>query len=285
MAVVILTCLVGASGFTASRGYHAYRQANSGARLGDIVAALQDQSDQPGSLAYKVHMGQRVNILMLGYGGAGHDGAYLTDSIMVISVQGPDRVALTSVPRDTYVQIPAFANGGTYDGKINTAYEIPISQGAFGPVAAQFDTGWQGAGMLASKAIGDYLGLTIDYWVGVDFTAFKQVVDALGSVDVLNPYVLDDYQYPQGETGGYTHVHFDAGLLHLNGDQALEYVRERHADSDFGRSRRQQQVIAAIKDKALALGAIPMDQAVGDAELPGPAGRAGGASLECDQDP
>jgi LCP family protein required for cell wall assembly len=257
IVLVVLAFLLLAGAFTGWRFWLAANNVNGKAGVGDFIGLAQNQNDTPGSLAYKIHHGQRVNILLLGYGGAGHDGAYLTDSILVASIQGPDRVALTSVPRDTWVSIKAFSNGGAYDGKINAAYEIPLSNGAFGRVMPQYDQSFAGGGALASKVIGDYLGIPIDYWVGVDFTAFKSVVDAVGGIDVVNPYVLDDYQYPLGETGRVTHIHFDAGPLHLNGDQALIYSRERHADSDFGRSRRQQVVITAVKDKALTVGALP----------------------------
>src|SRR5205823_5925091 len=166
--------------------------------------------------------------------GAGHDGSYLTDSIMVISVQGADRVAMTSIPRDTFVRMKAFANGSEYDGKINAAYEIPLSHGAFGRLLPEYDQSFAGAGKLASKVVGDYLGQPIDYWAGLDFTAFKKVVDAVGGVDVVNPNTLDDSTYPLGETGKTMHIHFDQGPLHLSGDQALIYVRERHSGgNDF----------------------------------------------------
>src|SRR5258708_9570471 len=249
--------MLAVAAFTAFRFWEAAPQVNGRAGLGDIIGLAQNLEDQPGTLAYKIHHGQRVNILLLGYGGAGHDGAYLTDSILMVSIKGPDRVALTSIPRDTWVKIKAFSNGGEYDGKNNAAYEIPLSQGAFGKLQPQYDQSYNGAGALASKVVGDYLGQKIDYWVGVDFTAFKDVVSAIGGVDVVNPYVLDDYKYPAGESTGYTHIHFNAGPLHLSGDQALIYARERHSDSDFGRSRRQQQLMAAIKDKALKVGALP----------------------------
>jgi LCP family protein required for cell wall assembly len=257
IVLVALAFLLLAGSFTGYRFWLAASKVNGKAGVGDFIALAQNQNDTPGTLAYKVHHGIRVNILLLGYGGAGHDGAYLTDSILVASVQGPDRVAMTSIPRDSWVSIKAFANGGAYDGKINAAYEIPLSNGAFGKVLPQYDQSFAGGGALASKVIGDYLGIPIDYWVGVDFTAFKTVVDTVGGVDVVNPYVLDDYQYPLGETGRTQHIHFEAGPLHLNGDQALIYARERHADNDFGRSRRQQVVITAVKEKALKIGALP----------------------------
>ena len=257
IVVAVLAFLLAAGSYTGYRFWLAASKVSGHAGLGDFVGLAQNQQDTPGTLAYRIHHGERVNVLLLGYGGAGHDGAYLTDSILIVSMQGPDRVALTSVPRDTWVKIQAFANGGQYDGKINATYEIPLLQGAFGKVQPQYDQSFTGAGALASKVIGDYLGMKIDYFVGVDFNAFQKVVDTIGGVDVNNPYVLDDYEYPLGETGRVMHIHFDPGPLHLTGDQALIYVRERHADSDFGRSRRQQQVMTAIKDKALKVGALP----------------------------
>jgi LCP family protein required for cell wall assembly len=261
IGIVLILAVVAFAGLR----LYQFAKISSHSGIGDILGLAQNQDDTPGTLAYKIHHGERVNILMMGYGGAGHDGGYLADSIMVISVQGTDRVAMTSVPRDTYAKIKAFSNGGEYAGKINAAYEIPMSKGAFGPLKPDYSPDFNGGGKLASQVVGDYLGVHIDYWVGIDFTAFKKVVDAIGGVDINNPYVLDDDQYPLGETGGYTHVHFDAGQQHLNGDRALIYVRERHADSDFGRSKRQQQVVAAIKDKVLSANAIPQIPTLMDA--------------------
>jgi LCP family protein required for cell wall assembly len=253
----VLAVFLAVGAYTGFRVLKAIHALDPHAGLGDIFGLAGSGEDTPGTIAYKIKHGQRVNILMMGYGGAGHDGAYLTDSIMVISVQGTERVAMTSLPRDTFVRIKAFQNGGEYDGKVNAAYEIPISNGAFGRISSDYSSDWNGGGKLASKVIGDYIGQPIDYWVGVDFTAFKKLVDAVGGIDVVNPYPLDDDQYPLGETYRTMHIHFNAGPLHLSGDQALIYVRERHSDNDFGRSRRQQVVAAAIKDKAISIGAIP----------------------------
>lgn len=258
LAATALALVLAVGLYTGFRIWGAIHKLDPNANLGSIVGLAGNQDNQPGTLAYKIKHGQRVNVLLLGYGGAGHDGAYLTDSIMVVSIQGASRVALTSIPRDTYVNLSrAFLGNVTYENKINVAYEIPLINGALGKVKPEYDQGFGGAGRLASQVIGDYLGQPIDYWAGVDFTAFKKVVDAVGGVDVVNPYTLDDDQYPLGETNGYMHIHFNQGPLHLNGDQALIYVRERHADNDFGRSRRQQQVLAAVKEKALSVGAIP----------------------------
>jgi LCP family protein required for cell wall assembly len=244
--------------YTGFRVWSAIHKLDPNAGVGNLIGLAAGGEDTPGTLAYKIKHGERVNILLLGYGGAGHDGSYLTDSIMVLSLEGPNRVAMTSIPRDSYVNLSrAFIGNRQYQNKINVAYEIPLVNGGLGAVKPEYDQSFQGAGRLSSEVIGDYLGQPIDYWVGVDFSAFKRVVDAVGGVDVINPYTLDDDTYPQGETGGIMHIHFNQGPLHLDGDQALIYVRERHADSDFGRSRRQQQVLAAVKQKALSVGAVP----------------------------
>ena len=247
--MMIVALLLAIAAFTGFRFFQLASSISPHAGLGDVIGLAQNQDDTPGTLAYRVHHGERVNILMLGYGGGNHEGAYLTDSILVISVQGPDRVALTSVPRDTYVKIKGFTGGMTYDGKINAAYEIPLAKDALGKPAPEYDTGFDGAGKLASKTIGDYIGLKIDYWMGVDFTAFKKVVDAVGGVDINVPTVLDDPEYPTDEGFGYQHIHFNPGVQHMDGTHALIYVRERHADNDFGRSRRQQQLLTVIKEK------------------------------------
>ncbi|MFN2465418.1 MAG: LCP family protein [Candidatus Dormibacteria bacterium] len=247
LVALIVVVLVAFGSFTGFRLFQLAKSISPHTGLGDVIGLAQNQDDVPGTLAYRLHHGDRVNILLLGYGGDGHDGAYLTDSIMMISVQGADRVALTSLPRDSYAEMKVLANGGEYDGKINAAYEIPLDK-SVGKPAPEYDTGFEGAGKLASKIIGDYLGVNIDYWVGVDFTAFKKVVDALGGVDVNVPTVLDDTEYPTSDFG-YQHIHFNPGMQHMDGSRALIYVRERHADNDFGRSRRQQQLTALIKDK------------------------------------
>src|SRR5258708_9293676 len=118
--------MLAVAAFTAFRFWQAATQVNGRAGLGDIIGLAQNLEDQPGTLAYKIHHGERVNILLLGYGGAGHDGAYLTDSILMVSIKGPDRVALTSIPRDTWVKIKAFSNRGEYHGHSKPAYENPL---------------------------------------------------------------------------------------------------------------------------------------------------------------
>ena len=209
---------------------------------------------------------QRVNFAFYGYGGPGHDGAYLTNSIMVVSVQprasGPPSVAEISIPRDWYVPIQ-LANGQTGSSRINAAYAD--GESGQGPVAASDPT--SGASV-ANPTLEHLLGIHIDHWVGVDFQAFKASVDAVGGVDIVVPDTFTDDQYPAGEcTPGpnenckFITVHFNAGPQHMNGTQALEFSRSRHSNdngegSDFARSRRQQLVVAALKQKVVSLGGL-----------------------------
>jgi LCP family protein required for cell wall assembly len=206
---------------------------------------------------------KRINIALYGYGGPPHDGPYLSDSIMVISIQpqasGPPRVAEISVPRDWYV--PIDLGGGKHDhGRINQAYADGMD--GDGPVAA----GQSNAGAsVANPTLSHLLGLDITYFAGVDFSAFQDAVDAVGGVDVDVQNTFTDYQYPAGECVngrgcGYMTVHFEAGRQHMDGRTALQYARSRHGGgsegSDFARSKRQQLITAAIKQKVLSIGGI-----------------------------
>ena len=205
---------------------------------------------------------QRINIMVYGYGGGGHDGAFLSDSIMLISINpqanGQPQVAEISIPRDWYVPIQLNQGKTTY-GRINEAYADGMN--GQGPVASNLP----GAGAsVANPTMQHLLGLHIDYFVGVDFSAFKSAVDAVGGVDVLVPNTFTDSQYPHGECDkgdcSYMTVHFNAGLQHMNGATALIFARSRHGNgsegSDFARSRRQQLVVAALKQKVVGIGGI-----------------------------
>src|SRR5258708_7130178 len=157
LAGFVLALMLAVAAFTAFPFWQAATQVNGRAGLGDIIGLAQNLEDQPGTLAYKIHHGERVNILLLGYGGAGHDGAYLTDSILMVSIKGPDRVALTSIPRDTWVKIKAFSNGGEYHGKINAPYQIPLSQDPFRTVQHQIDNSYNRTDPLHTHDPGTYL--------------------------------------------------------------------------------------------------------------------------------
>ena len=248
----LLVCFV--AGFLVIRVLSFVHQVAPSAGVKDVVALVQQQiGPSPTSTP-----GQgRVNVLLLGYGGAGHDGPYLTDSLMVVSTQtSTNQVAMISIPRDLWLPIPTNRYGLNWSTKINGAYTIGIRDDLF-PYKAQPYTGALGGGNLAGEIVHRVTGLPIQYWVAVDFSGFRRMVDAVGGIDITVPQTLDDPLYPLGDTHGYTHIHFNAGLQHMNGEQALEYARSRETTSDFDRSRRQQLILLAVRRKVLTVGGIP----------------------------
>ena len=218
--------------------------------IGEVVQAVEPAQ---GSIAYKLKHGQQVNILLLGMGGYENDAPYLTDSIMAVTIDPTtDRVMLASIPRDLVVRMDLQTPGRIWTNKINAAYEVPYTN-IICCVASQY-TGRTGGGYAAEHEVGKVTGLTFDKYIAVDFVAFRDMVNALGGVDVCLATNLDDYSYPNYHNG-YMPIHFKAGCQHLNGEQALEIARSRHAEqpqqsSDFGRARRQQDIMQSIKKKA-----------------------------------
>ncbi|MEO6796230.1 MAG: LCP family protein [Candidatus Dormibacter sp.] len=223
----------------------------------DLVTLVHAQSDEPGSLGWKIKHDVRVNILLVGYGGAGHDGPYLTDSIMMLSIKPGSREAvMVSLPRDLWVKIPALPRNGYLLGKLNSAYAIGTDHANYPNLRSDWQT-VTGGGDLAAATVSQITGQPIDGWVGVDFKAFRDVVNALGGVRVNVPTALDDPYYPQGETTGMIHIHINAGWQQLDGEHALQYARSRETTSDFDRSKRQQLIMLAVRQRALSLNAVP----------------------------
>ncbi len=186
----------------------------------------------------------RLNILLMGIGGAGHDGGYLTDTIMLISLRpSTGETAIVSIPRDLYIKLP-----GDGWGRINYA-------SAYGEL-----TNYPGGGAaLTAKTIEQTFKTKVDYWLRIDFSGFKQLIDDLGGVDVYVDRPFTDRQYPTSDFGVET-ISFQQGWQHMNGERALEFARSRHGDngegSDFARSKRQQKIILAIKDKIFSWGLL-----------------------------
>ncbi|MBU1890170.1 LCP family protein [Patescibacteria group bacterium] len=186
----------------------------------------------------------RVNILLVGMGGLGHQGSYLSDTIIVASLKpSTNDVALLSIPRDLYVEIPEYGWR-----KINNA-------NAFG----YMEDPKKGGEWLLATVLEEILNQPIHYYATVDFSGFMEVVDLLNGVDISVDRSFTDYQYPDNNYG-YDPVSFQAGEQNMDGDTALKYVRSRHGSnnegSDFARSRRQQKVLNAIKDEIFSLGTL-----------------------------
>jgi LCP family protein required for cell wall assembly len=253
-AALLLVVLVAAT-LTYKR-FDDFVNATTGHHINPIVEVVQVAEPQQGTIAYKLKHGQQVNILLLGMGGEQNDAPYLTDSIMAATIDPTtNRVSLLSVPRDLVVgmnlQTPS---SRIWTNKINAAYEVPYTD-IICCVAPEF-TGRDGGGHAAEHEVSKVTGLTFDRYIAVDFVAFRDMVNALGGVDVCLTTNLDDYEYPDNRNGYIRNgIHYKAGCQHLNGDQALQIARSRHAvqpqqSSDFGRAKRQQDIMQAIKKKA-----------------------------------
>ncbi len=189
----------------------------------------------------------RINILLLGMGGEGHDGAYLSDTIIVASLKpSTKQVSMVSIPRDLTVPM----DNGAWR-KVNHVNALAEAK----------EAGSGGAATM--KALGDILELPIHYYIRVDFQGFMNIIDEIGGIEVNVENTFDDYAYPilgQEDNPNYyarfEHLHIDKGLQKMNGSLALKYARSRHAygieGSDFARARRQHLVITAVKDKLLS---------------------------------
>ena len=254
-AILAALLIVAAVGVTLTyKRFDDFIHATTGQHINPIGEVVQAVDPSPGTIAYKLRHGQRVNILLLGMGGYENDAPFLTDSIMAVSIDPTsNRVMMVSIPRDLVVHMNLQVNPGSiWTNKINAAYEVPYTS-IICCVAKQY-TGAHGGGYAAEHEVGKVTGLKFDRYIAIDFLAFRDMVNALGGVDVCLTTNLDDYSYPN-YGHGYKPIHFKAGCQHLNGEQALEVARSRHATqpeqaSDFGRARRQQDIMQAIKKKA-----------------------------------
>jgi LCP family protein required for cell wall assembly len=252
IAVLLIAVVIGAT-LTYKR-FDDFITATTGHHINPIGEVVQAVQPSPGTIAYKLNHGQQVNILLLGMGGYENDAPFLTDSIMAVTIDSAtNRVMMASIPRDLTVHMNLQSNENrVWVQKINAAYEVPYTN-IICCVAAQYQ-GANGGGLAAEHEVGKITGLTFDRYIAVDFLAFRQMVDALGGVTVCLSTNLDDYSYPD-YYNGFHPIHFQAGCQHLNGEQALEIARSRDAiqpeqASDFGRAKRQQDIMEAIKKKA-----------------------------------
>jgi len=182
---------------------------------------------------------ERVNVLLMGIDRRpGEAFISRTDSIMVVSINpATETASILSIPRDLYVVIPTRGRD-----RINTAF-----------VYGSAGNNPLGGAALAMETVEYNLGIPINHYVLVDFSAVIKGVDALGGIDVQVPFDIYDETYPDMHYG-YDPLYIPAGLQHLDGSMALKYARTRHIDNDFGRAQRQQQVLLAARQKALGLG-------------------------------
>lgn len=194
-----------------------------------------------------------TNILLMGQGDLEHDGIDLTDSIMIASIDPKKTkgVVMLSLPRDLYFLHTDSME--TEKGKLNALWRdnrILLQKGGM-----EYDEASVTALKQLAEEIGNALQIPIHHVVKVDFTAFQEVVDAIGGIDIEVPETIHDTEFP-GPNYSYQTFHIDAGMQHLDGATALKYARTRHTSSDFDRSARQQQVLRAMAKKAQVTGLL-----------------------------
>jgi LCP family protein required for cell wall assembly len=197
--------------------------------LVSIVAKISTNSWQVAGLS--ADSSGRTNMLVLGVGDPGHAGENLSDTMMVVSLDSAThRISEFSIPRDLRVQIPGYGYS-----KINAANAY-------------------GGEVLAEHVVSNTLNTQIDYYVQTDFTGLRDIVDAVGGLDVSVTSRLVDTEYPcDNNQYAVCGLDIEPGLQHMDGARVLQYVRCRKGTcgNDFGRAARQQQIISLLKPKVL----------------------------------
>lgn len=275
LALVFLVCIV--AGLTYA--WSIYKKVNISTNPGTTGQQTPEATPDP----YKP-----TSFLVMGYGGGGHEGGKLTDTMMVVYVQPKlERIDLISIPRDLWVSFPVNGDQESY-WKINAAYALGSDDRNYPNKLPEY-TGAGGGGELAKYAVTKVTGLPIDHYAVVDFYSFQEAIDVLDGINVDVERTFDDYKYPiEGEEDNscgkseediaavsatmsgqkledefpcrYEHLHFDAGSTEMDGETALKYVRSRHSATDggdFNRAARQRQLILGVKEKVLSIGFLP----------------------------
>ncbi len=162
-----------------------------------------------------------------------------TDTMILFSMDPLTMSAgMISIPRDMWVNIPGYGSN-----RINTAYRV----------GEMYKLPGGGPG-LAMKTVEEFLGVPVDYYALIDFNAFVRFIDALGGLDmhIREPIKVD----PIGPGNTIT---LEPGVQALDGATVLAYARQRYTkDGDFDRSKRQQEVIMALRDQVVQFNQLPM---------------------------
>lgn len=214
-----------------------------GMRAAAFNATVTDTPFVSTALLGPLNGSDRVNVMMVGYGGGGHDGAYLADSIQLLSIDpSTDTTTTIPIPRDLWIEgVPAFSQ----NGRINEVFSI-----------GQLQNGSVDEGAVAlAGVVSTVTGLEVDHWITIDFQGFQAMVDAVGGVTVDNPTpfcwttIEAFHQAGRWEMGC-----FERGTITLRGEDALMYARARYTSdvsesTDFARSARQGRIISALRAK------------------------------------
>lgn len=177
-----------------------------------------------------------LNILLLGTDSRPNEPSMRTDVMVIVSInRTTNSVNMLSIPRDLYVPIP-----GNGENRISFAVFFGQRNGAIEPGIE-----------LLKDTIYNNFGITIDHWALIDFVGFRQVIDSIGGVDILVDCAFEDYRLISSDLdpdieSNYELYQLETGLYHMDGFEALWYVRSRVTTSDFDRNRRQQMMLRAI---------------------------------------
>lgn len=185
----------------------------------------------------------QINILLLGVGGADHEGPYLTDTMLLAQIKPKtSEVTFISIPRDWLTSLP----NNLGDRKINSVFAEGLAR----------TKNWNTAGLWSRQAVERMSGQTIPYFAVIDFAGFEKAIDELGGLDIQIDNTFTDNEFPNEKLGYLPAQTFNKGTEHMNGQRALVFVRSRHGNnnegSDFARGLRQQKVIKTFKDKILS---------------------------------
>lgn len=201
---------------------------------------------------------ERVNVLLIGYSDESRSGAYLSDSMNVVSIdKGTDTTSIIPIPRDLWVE---GVEEVLQNIKINEAFRI-----------GYYEDGLTYAGELAAKTVSHVTGLEIHGWISLDFQGFQAMVDAIDGITLENPTPFAyTWTEPNWQAGNFDGGAFAAGKLELDGPLALDYARNRYTSvpaesSDFARLVRQQRVLQAIRGEISGWRTMPKGLAVADA--------------------
>ena len=253
-AIISIVIILGLLG-----GWLAYKALSAGGNIfkGNILGYIQSQP-------LKQDANGRSNVLILGTSedDPEHGGAFLTDSMMIVSIDQKNKTtSMFSVPRDLHVKYGMACNSG-YEGKINEYFNC---------VNQDYTTAEAEQERLTEtrKFIGEIFGMDIQYGVHVNNTVIKDAVNAVGGVDV-------DIQGSNGAPGVLDRnfdwrcnykcymVKYDNGVHHLDGERALFLAMARGSveptyglgNSNFDREKNQQKIIVALKEKAVSTGTL-----------------------------
>lgn len=185
-----------------------------------------------------------INILLVGQDQRKGQSWKLSDSMILCTInQEEGTLTMTSFLRDMYVKLPNYMGHTCGYNRINNCYSLGYSW-----------NGTIGAMEMLNMCLLENFGVQVDYNVEVDFTAFEQIVDIMGGVDIELTRAEANHLNKNTNWG------LTEGVNHLNGEQALAYARIRKIDNDFYRTNRQRTVMNVLLEKCRSLSLLELNE-------------------------